>query len=148
MHVAPPPALLDDDTIATLRVAILILARRMRYQQAAEEISPSEGAVLGRVAKLGGITPGQLARSEHVQPPSMTRTLERLEGKGLLRRDPDPEDRRQVRVFITDDGQTYLERNRQLRTAWLTEQLGKLDAADQQMISGAAASLGALAELA
>lgn len=147
MSAAPPCTLLDDETISTLRAAVLILSRRMRYQQAAEEVSPSESAVLGRVNKFGAVTPGRLARSEHVQPPSMTRILERLEAKGLLRRDSDPADRRQVLVSATPAGQAYLARNRELRTAWLTEQLGRLDHHDQRLIARAAAALGALAEL-
>ena len=135
------------DEVAVLRGAVLILARRLRHQQAGDELSPSEAAVLGRIGRAGPMTPGQLARSEHVRPPSMTRIIERLEGRGYLRRDPDPADRRQVLVSRTELGSEFVERSRAIRTAWLAEQLGKLGAEDQELLTAAAPALSRLAEL-
>src|SRR5881398_293013 len=98
------------EDVAALRGAVLILARRLRHQQAGDELSPSEAAVMGRVGRTGPMTPGQLAKSEHVQPPSMTRIIERLEARGFLLRTPDPHDRRQVLVSRTDAGNQFVER--------------------------------------
>ena len=137
----------SGEDVAGLRGAVLILARRLRHQQAGDELSPSESAVMGRVGRAGPMTPGQLAKSEHVQPPSMTRIIERLEARGFLRRDPDPTDRRQVFVSRTPAGDDFVERSRAVRTAWLTQQLGKLDPADQAAIAAAASALTRLAEL-
>ncbi len=137
----------SGEDIATLRGAVLILSRRLRQQQAGDELSPSESAVMGRLGRSGPMTPGQLARSEHVQPPSMTRIIERLESRGFLLRLPDPSDRRQVLVSRTRDGDDFVERSRAVRTAWLTQQLGKLDAADRLLIAAAAPALTRLAEL-
>lgn len=142
---APGPT---TEHVAALRGAVLILARRLRHQQAGDEMSPSESAVLGRLGRSGPMTPGRLARSEHVQPPSMTRIIERLEARGYLRRDPDPTDRRQILVCRTSAGDEFAERSRAVRTAWLTEQLGRLDPADQRTIAQASAALTRLAELA
>jgi len=133
--------------VAALRGAVLILARRLRHQQAGDELSPSESAVLGRVGRAGPMTPGQLAKSEHVQPPSMTRIIERLEARGYLRRDPDPADRRQVLVFRTAEGDAFAERSRAVRTTWLTAQVGKLQPEDRILIAGATRSLARLADL-
>ena len=135
------------EDVALLRGAVLILARRLRHQQAGDELSPSESAVMGRIGRAGPMTPGQLAKSEHVQPPSMTRIIERLETRGFLRRDPDPTDRRQVFVSRTPAGDDFVERSRAVRTAWLTQQLGQLSPADQQAITAAASALTRLAEL-
>lgn len=134
------------EDVAALRGAVLILARRLRHQQAGDELSPSEAAVMGRVGRAGPMTPGQLARSEHVQPPSMTRIIERLETRGFLRRTPDPHDRRQVLVSRTEAGNEFVERSRAVRTAWLTGQVAKLEPDDQRLISAAAAALTRLAE--
>jgi DNA-binding MarR family transcriptional regulator len=135
------------EDVAALRGAVLILARRLRHQQAGDELSPSEAAVLGRVGRQGPMTPGQLAKSEHVQPPSMTRIIERLEGRGYLRRDPDPADRRQVLVSRTAEGEAFVERSRAVRTAWLTAQVAKLDPADQLLLAAAGKALISLAEM-
>lgn len=140
-------AVVAVEDVAAVRGAVLILARRLRHQQAGDELSPSEAAVMGRVGRAGPMTPGQLARSEHVQPPSMTRIIERLETRGFLRRTPDPGDRRQVLVSRTDAGNDFVERSRAVRTAWLTQQMAKLEPDDQSSIAAAAAALTRLAEL-
>ncbi len=146
--VSPATVQLTGDEIAALRGAVLILARRLRHQQAGDELSPSESAVMGRVGRAGPMTPGQLAKSEHVQPPSMTRIIERLEARGFVRRDADPSDRRQVLVSRTSIGDEFVQRSRMVRTAWLTRQLGQLEPIDQRSIAAATAALTRLAELA
>lgn len=144
--VAEAPLVPVED-VAALRGAVLILARRLRHQQAGDELSPSEAAVMGRIGRGGPMTPGQLAKSEHVQPPSMTRIIERLETRGFLHRTPDPTDRRQVLVSRTDAGDNFVERSRAVRTAWLTQQVSKLEPQDQRVLAAAAAALTRLAEL-
>ena len=67
-----------------------VLARRLRYQVAGDELSSTEGAVLGHLRRGGPMTPGQLARAEYVRPPSMTRVIENLERRNLVRREPHP----------------------------------------------------------
>src|SRR5438067_10734390 len=53
-------------------------------------------------------TPGRLARRMELSSGAMTNRLDRLEQAGLVRRLPDPEDRRSVLVELTDQGQqTY-----------------------------------------
>lgn len=140
----PVPITMVD--IAALRGAVLILSRRLRHQQGGDELSPSESAVLGRVGHAGPMTPGQLARSEHVQPPSMTRIIERLEIRGFLRRDADSEDRRQILVSRTPAGDAFAAQARAVRTAWLSRQLSKLDPEHQRAIAAATGALTALAE--
>jgi len=136
----------EDLTIPTLRAAVLVLSRRMRYQQASDDISSAEAAVLGRLGR-GPQTPGQLAKAEHVRPPSMTRTIERLEERGYVRREADPQDGRQVLVFRTPAGDEFTQRSRELRTAWLAEQFDRLDPHDQQTLRDAADALHRLSDL-
>ncbi|MTD16564.1 MarR family transcriptional regulator [Nakamurella sp. YIM 132087] len=144
---APAVGAVDVDQVAALRTAVVILSRRMRYQTIGQEISPSEMAVLGRVKRDGPLTPGALARGEHVQPPSMTRLLERLEAQGLVRRDPDPDDRRQVLVSVTQAALEFIEQTKTVRAEWLSGQLAGLDEADRAAVLAAAGPLLRLAEL-
>jgi DNA-binding MarR family transcriptional regulator len=51
-----------------------------------------------------GSTAAELARVGCVDTGAMTRMLDRLEAKGLLRRTPCPKDRRVVQLELTDDG--------------------------------------------
>jgi DNA-binding MarR family transcriptional regulator len=134
-----------DLTIATLRAAVLVLSRRMRYHQASDDISTSETAVLARLGR-GPTTPSQLAKAEHVRPPSMTRTIERLEDRGYVRRESHPDDGRQVLVSRTTAGDEFIRRSRDLRTAWLAAHFDSLDPADQDALRGAADALRRLSE--
>ncbi len=49
-------------------------------------------------------TPAELARAINVDSGAITRMLDRLEAKGFLRRERIPEDRRVVKVVLTDAG--------------------------------------------
>src|SRR6478609_11108138 len=126
----------DEETVAVLRAAVMVLARRLRYQQAGDDdLSATEMAVLGRIGRCGPMTPGQLARAEHVQPPSMTKVIESLEGRGLLRRDRHPTDGRQYMVSRTAAAEEFVAASRKVRTAWLAHHLAGLTDADRQAIA-------------
>jgi len=138
---------LEEETVAALRAAVLVLARRLRQQVADDDLSATDIAVLGRIGRCGPMTPGQLARAEHVQPPSMTKVIERLEGRGMLHREPHPTDGRQYLVSRTELAETFVNESRKLRTAWLAQHLAGLSAAEQQTLAAAAPALTKLAEM-
>ncbi|WP_202238599.1 MarR family winged helix-turn-helix transcriptional regulator [Actinacidiphila reveromycinica] len=123
------------------------LSRRLRHQRVDESLSPTEMSVLGTLARCGSATPGELARREHVQPPSMTRIVAMLEAKGLVRREPDPDDRRQVVVSRTSQAEAMLAESRDKRNAWLAELAEKLSAEELAILRQAAPVLEKLAHL-
>src|SRR5882724_12232096 len=51
-----------------------------------------------------GQTPGEIARRLGLATPTVTRAATRMEAAGLLRREPHPDDRRMVRLRLTDRG--------------------------------------------
>jgi DNA-binding MarR family transcriptional regulator len=55
-----------------------------------------------------GLSNAQLARRSLVTPQSMSEVLARLEQKGLIRRDPDPDHARVLRVELTGAGHEAL----------------------------------------
>ena len=67
--------------------------------------------------------------------------------RGLVRRDPDPADRRQVLISRTPAGDELASQILLLRTAWLAAQFDRLDSADRDAITAAAPALRRLAEL-
>ncbi|MGP3999013.1 MarR family winged helix-turn-helix transcriptional regulator [Streptomyces sp. 8N706] len=139
----------DDDAVAVnaLRSAVMRLARRLKHQRVDESLSPTEMSVLGTLALCGSATPGELARKEHVQPPSMTRIVAMLEAKGLVRLEPHPEDRRQKVVTQTERAESMLEESRRKRNAWLAELVGGLDDEEWAALRAAAPVLEKLAHL-
>ncbi|MBM9505161.1 MarR family winged helix-turn-helix transcriptional regulator [Actinacidiphila acididurans] len=123
------------------------LSRRLRNQRVDESLSPTEMSVLATLARCGSATPGELARKEHVQPPSMTRIVAMLEGKGLVRREPHPEDRRQVVVSSTEQAAAMLEESRLKRNAWLAGLAESLSEEELAVLRQAAPVLEKLAHL-
>jgi DNA-binding MarR family transcriptional regulator len=137
----------DRATVNELRAAVLRLARRLRSQRVDETLSPTEMSVLGTLARCGSATPGELARKEHVQPPSMTRIVAMLEAKGLVRREPHPDDRRQVVVSPTEQAAAMLAESRVKRNAWLAELAEGLSEKELAVLRQAAPVLEKLAHL-
>lgn len=60
--------------------------------------------VLLELWREDGLRGGELAERLGVEPPTMTRTLRRLESCGLVKRQPDPEDARSTRFHLTEEG--------------------------------------------
>ncbi|MEU2625637.1 MarR family transcriptional regulator [Kitasatospora sp. NPDC007106] len=143
------PEMSEDDlaAVSQLRSSTMRLARRLRHQRVEESLSPTEMGVLGTLARCGKATPGELARREHVQPPSMTRIIAMLEEKGLVRREPHPDDRRQVVVSSTEQAEAILTESRRRRNAWLAELAEGLSEEEWALIRAAAPALSRLAHL-
>jgi DNA-binding MarR family transcriptional regulator len=54
------------------------------------------------IDQAGGMTAGELARAAGLTTGAVTAVIDRLEAAGLARRVPDPNDRRRVRIEVTD----------------------------------------------
>jgi DNA-binding MarR family transcriptional regulator len=113
-----------------LRHGVNRLARLMR-QQDDGDLGATATAALATVRKRGPLTLGELASFEQVSPPTMTKVVEKLEGRGFVTRRIDPDDRRVARVSVAAAGTRYLERSRARRAAWLAARLDRL--APQQL---------------
>jgi DNA-binding MarR family transcriptional regulator len=92
------------------------LVRQLSYRASqavedAERISLSEMTLLGQVRALGGSARMvDLAERLHVTRAAVTKIADSLEQSELLRRSPDPGDRRVVRLSLTDAGVLTLAR--------------------------------------
>jgi len=123
----PAPEGSDAEMAARLRLAILRMSRRLR-QQVAGGVTSSQVSALATVERLGTPTLGELASSEQVQPPSMTKIVVGLEAAGLVSRQEEETDRRIVRVKLTAEGRRTLARSRSLRNAYLVRRLRRVSA--------------------
>jgi DNA-binding MarR family transcriptional regulator len=122
---------------AELRSAVLRISRRLRRERGRDDVTVGQHAILATL-RDGPFTPGQLAESEQVRPPSITRTVAALEELGLVRRAPDPDDGRQVLISLTSDGRDLLVQTRRLRDKWLADLLEALAPAERQVLADAA----------
>ena len=106
-------------------------------ERSSTEITDAQYSVLHALAKLGPLTPGVLADREHVQPPSMTRTVSALVVVGLVARNEHPTDRRQVLVTITAAGEQEVRETKRRRDAWLAKRLADLTLAERATLAEA-----------
>jgi DNA-binding MarR family transcriptional regulator len=120
-----------------LRLTIVRTARRLR-QEAGTDLSPSTTAALSTVERHGPITPSELAARERIQRPTATRVLARLEDAGLVRRTPDPQDRRSSLVAVTPAAREMLAELRTRKTAFLAERLERLEPEERAVLDRAA----------
>jgi DNA-binding MarR family transcriptional regulator len=67
-------------------------------------------ATLRRTGAPYRLTPTELSRSTMVTTGGMTKRLDRLEASGLIRREPDPSDRRGKLIALTDGGRELIDR--------------------------------------
>jgi DNA-binding MarR family transcriptional regulator len=129
-----------------LRPALLRLTRLVRNQRVDMSVTLTQLSAMYTLHKHGPMSAGDLATYERVQPPSMTKVLSHLEGRGLVRREVHPTDRRQAIIAITPSGVELLDSERRSRDAWLTRRLATLTAEERALLQRVVPILDKLAE--
>jgi DNA-binding MarR family transcriptional regulator len=74
------------------------------FQTAGFEITPEQWSVLSRLWEAEGLSQTTLAERACKDRHNMTRILNRLEQSGLVRREPNLEDKRFHKIFLTEEG--------------------------------------------
>lgn len=128
-----------------LRIAVMRLARRLRTERADDALTPSQMAVLSTLLREGPMSPGDLATSERVQPPSMTRILHGLADRGLVMRTAHPTDRRQALYAVTAQATRIVRQDRDRRDQWLSQRLETLSSDERRSLEKAIPILDRLA---
>ena len=101
IHPAPEESLgvllglVRSEIVRTMEAELAALGVGLRFTQF---------LILKRLARLGPMTASELARAVELDGGAMTRQLDQLEGKGYLRRCPHEQDRRALRIELTDQG--------------------------------------------
>jgi DNA-binding MarR family transcriptional regulator len=129
-----------------LRVGVGLLVRRLRQVQADGELAMPEISALSRLDRGGPATASALAKMEQISPQSMGATLAGLEARGLVRREPDPEDGRRIVLSITGEGLAALGRVRSARAGHLARALAGFSPAELDQLAVAVPLLERLAE--
>jgi DNA-binding MarR family transcriptional regulator len=112
-------------------------------------VPPAQLRVLTIVARTRQPNMSRLAEALGVVPSSASRLCDRLEATGLLRRVPDPRDRREVRLLLTPAARRLLEELRDRRRAALAAVLDRMTpSARQDLVRALAAFDAAAASLA
>jgi DNA-binding MarR family transcriptional regulator len=80
------------------------IRQEMRLRLAEWDLSVPEFTALAVLKRRPGLSNAQLARRSLVRPQSMNEILVKLEERGLLRRDVDPDHARILRAALTPEG--------------------------------------------
>ncbi|MEV5583151.1 MarR family transcriptional regulator [Streptomyces parvus] len=129
-----------DSRDGLLAEQLLRLTRRLhriqRRQLEPIDITPAQFRLLRTVASYDAAPRmADLARRLDVVPRAVTTLVDGLEASGRVRRAPDPDSRRVVRIEITDEGRATLRSLRSARRAAAEEILAPLTA-DQREVFG------------
>jgi len=103
-------------------------------------IPPTQLRVLAIIAGAQHTNMSRLAEALDVVPSSASRLCDRLEATGLLRRVPDPRDRREVRLLLTPAARRLLDDLRERRRAALADVLERMTPAGRQELVRALAA--------
>jgi DNA-binding MarR family transcriptional regulator len=99
-------------------------------------ITGMQFAILKNVAEEAAGTAADLCRLLHYDTGSMTRLVDRLEEKGLMRRERSKDDRRVVSLRITGPGRTVLPRLRDSTARVIQHMLAGFSAAEVNDLRG------------
>ncbi|MFC0540815.1 MarR family winged helix-turn-helix transcriptional regulator [Kutzneria chonburiensis] len=136
-----------DENVRRIRSAVVRLSRRLRAERPADALAPTKISVLAQLWRNGEMCAGDLADLERIQPQSLTRTLASLAADGLIARRPDPLDRRQAVIGITEQGLAALSEDMQARELWLAKAMDiRLSPAERQLLADAAELMDRLAD--
>ena len=128
-------------TAADLRLAVKLLAARLRAEARPGDLSWSQESVVSLLDRQGPTTVTELAKIEGVRSQSMGATVASLEELGLVQRKPDPTDGRQSIVSLTGQGVAVLETARAVKQSWLVGVLGERLSAEEQLALDSAIQL-------
>jgi DNA-binding MarR family transcriptional regulator len=129
------------DAVARLRRA---MRRAARSADPGNSLSVAQLELLSAVAENPGSRPGQIARFLHLAPNSVTTLVNGLDALGFVTRTSNPDDRRTVRLTLTEAGEQAVRRWQTTNAQILRIAYDVLHPAWQHLIT---ASLPALHEL-
>jgi DNA-binding MarR family transcriptional regulator len=127
---------LEEHIGVALRRAYQHAVANLTERIAPFELSAMQFSVLVRLRDQGPHTQNSLGRSIFMEPANIRELVRRLEGRGLLRRDPDPGDRRAVVVSITPAGLAVLEAARGEADAANAGTLAALSVREREQLFG------------
>lgn len=128
-----------DEPTGELGELLMRVARgqRRRWREALTpwDLSPHQARALRVVCDRNGVRLSDLAESLHIAPRSATEVADGLQERGLVRRTPDPGDRRAVILRPTDEGSRVRAEVGRARAADNEALLARLSADDRATLT-------------
>ncbi|MDR6975120.1 DNA-binding MarR family transcriptional regulator [Streptomyces sp. 3330] len=131
----------DSDSL--LAEQLLRLTRRVHriqkhhLERSGLDVTPAQARLLRTLAHCDSPPRmADLAERLEVVPRAVTTLVDGLEGSGMVRRVPDPTNRRVIRIELTEDGRKALRQLRGARVSAAEEILDPLTDLERQVLSG------------
>lgn len=121
--------------------AAIHLLRRVRVADTASGLSAARLSALSVLVFGGPRSVGELAATEQVTAPTMSRLVTALERAGFVSRRADPRDARRVHVSATESGRRALEAARARRIEEVASVLSGLSDAERAQLAASATLL-------
>jgi MarR family 2-MHQ and catechol resistance regulon transcriptional repressor len=138
-----PATRLALGSFVKLRRAVNSLAARLNPPLARDHgLTESQFGVLEALLHLGPMPQARLCEKLLVSGSNLTTVIDNLERSGLVRRDPNPRDRRAYLVRLSDKGRELVARAFPGHAARVRELLGALTQAEQRELSRLCRKLG------
>ena len=127
---------MSNDELIRLMQRVLVLYRRGIPSIEENGCHHGTGRILSKLVHQGdGISQAALAEKMNIRPQSLSEALTKLEERGLIRRLPNPQDKRGTLVYITEEGREreadLAERRRQTADSLLCT----LDESEKEMLA-------------
>ena len=132
-----------DLSVADLEALVLRLGSVTTFR---DGLSRTAAPTLSRLATSGVARLTDLAVAEGVSQPSMSSLIARLVDRGLVRREPDPDDARAAQLSLTPAGTALVAERRAQRTRRLDMAVSGLSPDDVARIADAVPALTRLAD--
>jgi DNA-binding MarR family transcriptional regulator len=126
-----PPFRSVGFTVSTTGYAV---ARRFRELLAPLELEPREFALLRAVSASEGQSQQAIGERLQIPPSRMVAFVDALEGRGLLERRLNPQDRRTRALHLTDDGRELLARAFEVAVAHERDLCAGLDQEEREQL--------------
>jgi DNA-binding MarR family transcriptional regulator len=126
------------DVVARVQDLAKILRRNENDALEAMGLKMWEYDVLSALRRQGApfrMPATELARESLLSSGAMTNRIDRLEDRGLVEREPDPDDRRGVLVELTEAGRTLVDKAIEARLGVANAQLANLTGRERRAIS-------------
>lgn len=138
-----PATVLALSTFVKLRRAVNALTSRLTGPLSREHgLTETQFGVLEALYHLGPMPQARLCEKLLVSGSNLTTVIDNLERNGLVRREPNPDDRRAWLVTLSDKGRGLIARAFPGHAARVRELLGNLTQAEQRELGRLCRTLG------
>lgn len=125
----------EESILRSLRRMIRALDIQSKQLAQHHQLTGPQLVCLRELSKLGRCTPSELARVVSVSQGTMTGIVDRLEARGLVKRERDPDDRRRQLLTLTEAGLSSVQNAPSSLHERFSRRLRSLEEGEQAMIA-------------